>query len=353
MINKTNTCLGIALATLTMAGALVAPEAVAHSKAERMAEAANNKADALEAQLRAMQDELATLRAQASQMQQQAPDNSAKVQELDQWMNSVKSEPTKANRKNNLVFFRGGYARNDHSREGSILTDANATNSGGAATNIGSNLGVNLGSTTNWTGNSQNGDEDAWYFGAGFDLNLSDDLLGLMQNTNLLGEITFDYKQFDAKDLRRAPLGTAANDSVNGAAGVGTPANAVCAGNPALNATGTGGLIVNGAGPYGSCSANVTVTQISITASPKVKFMADSKFRPWVIPAGFSLNVISPPTNGVTYIAPGIMFAAGADYNVWNNIFVGVDARYRLMANTTDNVNLDGMEAGGYIGFGF
>ena len=66
MINKTNTCLGVALATLTMAGALVSPQALAASKAERMAEAANSKAEVLEAQLRAMQDEIAALRAQVS-----------------------------------------------------------------------------------------------------------------------------------------------------------------------------------------------------------------------------------------------------------------------------------------------
>ena len=48
MINKTKLALGIA-ATLTMAGALVSPQAMAHSKADRVAEAANNKVDALQA----------------------------------------------------------------------------------------------------------------------------------------------------------------------------------------------------------------------------------------------------------------------------------------------------------------
>ncbi|MDD1637903.1 MAG: hypothetical protein LUQ56_07195, partial [Methylococcaceae bacterium] len=59
---KNNICLGIALATLTMAGALVSPQAAAGTKAERMSEAANNKVDALEAQLQAMQAELASLK---------------------------------------------------------------------------------------------------------------------------------------------------------------------------------------------------------------------------------------------------------------------------------------------------
>lgn len=330
--------LGLFTATVAIAGALVAPQTFAGSKAEEAAMA--SKVEALEAQLQAMQYELQALRAETTR-----PADSAKVQELDEWMNSVKSEPAKAKSKHNMVFFRGGYGRNDSSREGSILTDANATNEP-AGDNI---LGAGL-KTTDFTGNEPNGDEDGWYFGAGFDLNLSDDLFGLMDNTNLLGEITFGYKQFDDKDLRRAPLGTAANDSATGALGGGGAGSVVCAG---LSGGSDGGLISNGAGPYGSCSANVTVTQITITASPKIKFMADSKFRPWLIPAGFALHVISPPSDGVTVTAPGIMFAAGADYNLWKSLYVGFDARYHLVSNTTADVNLDGMEAGGYIGFGF
>jgi hypothetical protein len=336
---KTKLVLGIAAASLSMAGAIVSPQAMAGSKAQHHAEvhAVQTKVDYLEAQLQAMQAELSSLKA-ASQANQSSAD-SEKVQELDQWMTSMKSAPAKANSKYNMVFFRGGYGRNDHGREGDILTDANATNSGSSGF-----------PTSTFTGNSPNGKNEAWYFGAGFDLNLSDDLFGLMDNTNLLGEITFGYKQFDTHDLRRAPLGTAANDSATGASGVGTGVDgAVCRGQSGDN----GGLINSGTGPYGSCSANVTVTQITITASPKIKFMADSKFRPWLIPAGFALHVISPPSNGVTVTAPGIMFAAGADYNIWKSLYVGVDARYHLVSNTLANVNLDGMEAGGYVGFGF
>jgi len=62
MINKTKLALGIAAATLTMTGALVSPQAMAISKADRVAEAANNKVDALEAQMQAMQAELSRLK---------------------------------------------------------------------------------------------------------------------------------------------------------------------------------------------------------------------------------------------------------------------------------------------------
>ncbi|MCK5190934.1 MAG: porin family protein, partial [Methylococcales bacterium] len=78
-----------------------------------------------------------------------------------------------------------------------------------------------------------------------------------------------------------------------------------------------------------------------------------SKFRPWIIPAGFGLHVISPPSDGVTVTAPGIFFGAGADYNVWKSITVGFDGRYHLVSNTTADVDLDGFEVGGYVGFGF
>jgi hypothetical protein len=335
---KTRLALGIAAATVTMAGAIVSPQAMAGSKGEVIA--VQTKVDYLEAQLQAMQAELASLRA----AQSQPAAESQKVQELDQWMASVKSQPVKAEKKSHMVFFRGGYARNDHGRQGSILTDANATNEG-AGTNI-AGLGIN---TSDLTGNNPNGNQDAWYFGAGFDFNLTDDLFGLMDNTSLLGEVTIGYKQFDSEDLRRAPLGTAANDSATGAVGGGGLGSVVCA-----NAGSSDGLLISGgAGPYGSCSANVTVTQLTITASPKIKFMGDSKFRPWLIPAGFAMHVISPPSDGVTVTAPGIMFGAGADYNIWKSLYVGVDARYHLVSNTVADVRLDGMEAGGYIGFGF
>lgn len=341
-MNKTKLVLGIAMATLTVAGAMVSQQAVAGTKAQHHATEAAlvSKVDVLEAQLRAMQDEVSSIRASTA-----AGADTAKVQELDAWMQESKAKPA-ASSKYNMVFFRGGYGRNDNDRKGNILTDANALNGGGGATNIGGS-GFN---TSDLTGNSPNGKNDAWYFGAGFDLNLSDDLFGLMDNTNVLGEITIGYKEFDSKDLRRAPLGTAANDSATGAVGAGGLTQAVCAGG---SATGSGGIINNGAGPYGSCSANVTVTQLTITASPKIKFMADSKFRPWLIPAGFAMHVISPPSDGVTVTAPGIMFAAGADYNLWKNLYLGVDARYHLVSNTLAGVNLDGMEAGGYVGFGF
>ncbi len=341
--NKSKIALGVATATLSLS-------AVADTDAQRIADATAKKTAALESQVQQMAAMMEAMQAELSRVKtassSASSENSAKVQELDQWMSSVRSSSSSAlSSGNNMVFFRGGYLSNDHSREGSILTDANALNEGTGGNIAG--LGIQ---TTDLTGNRPNGDDEGWYFGAGFDLNLSNDLFGLMDGVDVLGEITFSYKEFSAHDINRAPLGTAANDSASGAAGdlLGTdsvPSNGVVCGE--------GGLTTGGAGPYGSCSANIAVTQITITASPKIKFMQGSKFRPWLIPAGFAIHVISPPSDGVTYIAPGIMFGGGADYNIWNNLYVGVDARYHLVSNTVADVELDGFEAGGYVGFGF
>ncbi len=337
MIKKTKMALAVTTASLTLAGALVSPQAAALTRAEANAKktaALESQVNQMASMMQEMQSELSRVKAMAS-----SGDN-AKVLELDQWMASVKSAPIIEASKDHMIFFRGGYARNDGSRAGSILTDANARNEG-----TGGNVG-GLGITTSQlTGNSPNGNQEAWYFGAGFEFNLTNDLFGLIDNTSLLGEVTLNYKEFDDEDLNRAPLGTAANDSASGAASAIAPANGpVC---------GEGGLTTGGAGPYGSCSANVTVTQITLTAAPKIKFMHGSKFRPWIIPAGFGLHVISPPSDGVTVTAPGIFFGAGADYNVWKSITVGFDGRYHLVSNTTADVDLDGFEVGGYVGFGF
>ena len=93
MMNKTKLALGIAATTLTMAGALVSPQAAAGTKAQHHAEVAgvSSKVDALEAQLQAMQSELSSLRAAANRPASSA--EAVKVQELDQWMTSVKSAP--------------------------------------------------------------------------------------------------------------------------------------------------------------------------------------------------------------------------------------------------------------------
>jgi hypothetical protein len=318
MSKKIHTSCAIAAAALTMAGVLASPEALALTKAERVAEAASNKADALEAQLQAMQNEINSLRAAAKPC-----DNCEKVQELDQWMQQVKSAPVKVETKDNMVFFRGGFARNDAKRDDLLTGNQFAGNAlGGGITN-----------------------RDGWYAGAGFDFSVNDDLFGLMDNTEVLAELMFEYKNFGTKKFNNGDVSQvlqAGNTSSN---------NPLCTLiNLAANG-GTGGAATGAAGTN-DCS-RVTVSQFTLTAAPKIKFMKGSAFRPWIEPIGLGVHVISPPSNGVTVLQPGMVFGAGADYNLWKNIYLGADARYHLTSNAVDGVKTDGFTAGGYVGLGF
>lgn len=97
----------------------------------------------------------------------------------------------------------------------------------------------------------------------------------------------------------------------------------------------------------------VHVSQLTLAASPKIKCMDGSRFRPWVIPVGLAIHVISPPPSSITVLSPGVMFAGGADYRIWKDFFVGVDARYHLTSGRNDGIKIDGLTAGGYLGIGF
>ncbi|MFZ2312037.1 MAG: porin family protein [Methylobacter sp.] len=272
MINKTKLALGIATATLTLAGALISPQAAAGSKAG----ADNSKIDALEAQMQEMQSELNRLKAAPAPVE-------------------VQSKPAEKEHHDNTLFFRGGFAHMDEARNG-----------------------VSIQSDVVPVGAQDQSDNDAWYIGAGFDFSLTDDVWGAMDNTQVLGELMFEYKEFGGHVQGNA----LANDPTPLAGG-------------ALN------------------PRSVTVNQFSLTAAPKIKFFKDSAFRPWIIPIGLGIHVVSPPSESITVLNPGMMFGGGADYRVWKDIFVGVDARYHLTGGAADGVNTDGYTAGGYVGIGF
>ena len=298
--------LGVAVATLTMTGALVSQPALAHKaakphahqvSAERLAEAANSKAEVLEAQLRAMQDEIASLRAQVGATAPVAAVDAQKVQELDAWMTSVKSEPVVKKVKDNMMYFRGGYSGNDESMV--------------ATTN-----GAGNGTTTYQLADTTAGHSGGWNFGAGIDFSLNDNMFGLMDKTELLGEL----------DLNYVDLGTFTSGLT-----------------PTLIAAG----VLSG--------TTASQSMLRINASPKIKFMKDSKLRPWIIPVGFTLNIISPPSqaNAITELKPGMNFGTGVDYNIWKSLYIGADVRYFLATSSLDGTNVNGLTAGGSLGFGF
>ena len=300
-MTKNKLHLGVALATLTMAAALVSPQAAAkhkvakHKAAAHAAYVAPSKIDLLEAQLRATQDEVAGLRAQVNSTAPVTAVDSQKVQELDARMASVETKEAKhkEHHKDNMVFFRGGYARADDQR-GTGTLNGNF-----------SNQDLLAGITTR-------PGQDAWYFGAGFDWGINNDLFGLMDKTQVLAELNLEYKQYAGSNMQS-------------------------------------GLVSN----VHSLPSKVTVNQLNISAAPKVKFLKGSAFRPWLIPVGFDLTIISPPSGAVTVLNPGMVFGLGADYKVWKDIYLGTDVRYHLAPGSIDGVNTNGVTAGGYVGLGF
>ncbi|MDO9215312.1 MAG: porin family protein [Methylococcales bacterium] len=306
---KTKLVLSIATVALTMGAALVSPQAMAHkakkSHHHTSAQPSYSKVDALESQVRMMQEQIAALTAAQTTAAPVAAVDTAKVEELDQWMASVKAAPVIEKTKDNMMFFRGGYAH------------ANATRGG------------TLDPTTVGTAGNRNGllngpitDKDAWYMGAGFDFSLNNNLFGLMDDTEVLAELMFDYKE----------LGTRGFNGISG-----NVANAV-------NIAGLG---------ISANTQRATVNQFTLAASPKIKFMKGSSFRPWIIPVGFEINVISPPSDAITVLNPGMQFGLGADYKIWKDIYIGADARYHQTLNSSDGVRTNGLTAGGYLGLGF
>jgi hypothetical protein len=287
-----------------MTAVMVSPQAAAKESerhhADRMAQFDANKEKVLEAQLQAMQDEILSLRAavNAAASAKTVDKDTQKVQELDQWMVEVKNDKEKAKKegntrsttKDNMLYFRGGYSSNDQPM---------------AATTNTSDGELDATTTAGGTG--------GWNFGAGMDMSMSDDMFGMVNKTELLGEL----------DLNYVDLGTFQANILGGAAG--------------------------------TTATTATQSMLRISASPKIKFMKGSKFRPWVIPVGFTFNIISPPSqaNAITELKPGMNFGTGMDYNIWKSLYVGADVRYYLATSSLDGTNVNGLTAGGQLGFGF
>ncbi len=289
---KTKLALAVATATLAMASS----SAMAHSKAERVADATAKKTAALEAQvqqmasmMQAMQAELSRVKAQASTA---VSSNSAKLQELDQWMSSVRSAPVHVASKDNLVSVRGGWMHFNDNRKHTAT--------------LGSGLRPAF-----------NTDRDAFYYGGAFDYNVNNDLFGFMDHTSFGIEFGFEYAHI-------------ANARANGISNGNTNSPNNWQNNVAAD-----------------------VSQLRINASPKIKFMHGSKFRPWIIPVGLDVNIISPPSSAVTVLNSGMNFGLGAEYEVFNGIVVGADGRYHHSFDDIDGVDTDGFTLGGSLGFKF
>ncbi|WP_445372451.1 hypothetical protein ACH518_07495 [Methylomonas sp. HW2-6] len=299
---KTKLALGVAAATLTMAGAMVAPQAqAADNKAERVADAAARKAEALEAQMQQMAEQMQAMQAELSRVKSSSTKDStetAKIQELDQWMASVKAAPAASGAKDNLVAVRGGWTTLDQDRGGSLVQKGSLL--------------------------SNNSNNDGFYFGGAFDFNVNNDLFGLMDDTSFAIELGVEYAQY----------GTGQNTLTNG--------------------TVTALLTSNGAQiPVNAGNGTSTDARLRINASPKIKFMHGSKLRPWIIPVGLDINILGVPSNAVSVLNAGMNFGAGAEYDLFRGIVLGTDVRYHYSTSSLDGTPTDGLNAGGYVGFKF
>lgn len=286
--------------TLAMAIAAVAVIAPQVQAANRSDDVAARKTEALEMKLEQMQATMAAMQAELSRVKKESSEAStasAKVQELDHWMASVKSAPEGVASKDNLVAVRGGFTNLDHSRGG-----ANFAQNGALLSNNSSNQG--------------------FYFGGAFDYNINNDLFGLMDHTSFGIELGVEYDQY----------GRAENTLTNGTltALVGsTPVNLNAGNGKALDA------------------------RLRLSVAPKIKFMHDSKLRPWIIPVGAEINILGVPSNAVSVLNSGMQFGAGADYELLKGIVVGSDVRYHYSTSKLDGTPTDGFTTGGYVGFKF
>jgi opacity protein-like surface antigen len=287
--NKTKLTLGIAAATLSLA--FLAPQAQADTSATAQADVLATQLQQMATQMQAMQAELDRVKAAADAS---ATANN-KVQELDQWMASVKSTPEQTS-KDNVVRVRGGWGVADQAR--------------------GSNLAPIGGAGDPLIGLSTPSSQDMYYYGAAFDYNINNDLFGLHDGTSFQIEFGAEYGNFG-------------NHQSSGLTGS-LPA--------ALSGVNNSAVLVN---------------QLRINASPKIKFMHDSKLRPWLIPVGLDINIISPPSGSVTVMNTGMNFGGGVDYDLWRGIIIGVDGRYHYTPQTINGVNTDGFTLGGSVGFKF
>ncbi|HLP82293.1 MAG TPA: porin family protein [Nitrosomonas sp.] len=267
----------------------------------------------LEKKLQEIQDELIKIKSESAlttrkvdQIQETSTQTTKKVEQIQEAAQKTEQPQNTAadagdvsfaevSEKRTMLFFRGGFARSDEHRNGTTLESRV----------------VPLGA-------QDQADRNAWYVGAGFDFQLTRDTWGLLPKTEVDAELMFEYKQF----------------------GHGVQGNAL-ANEPSILA----GAPLN---PRG-----VTVNQFTLSAAPKIKFLHFGRFRPWVIPGGLAIHVISPPSESVTYIEPGVMFGAGAEYLLWRDFVFGVDARYQLTAGSLDGAKFGGMTVGGYVGIGF
>jgi len=245
-------------------------------------------------------------------------------QSLQEWENTVNAVK-KLSEKKDMVRFTGGWNKLNEGRGGfsAVAGTAGGTNAAagllslqGAATDaayeqgggsMGDPLAGKCGADAGAVTASCKASADGWDFGFGFDHHISDDTMGLLPGVDFIAELMINYSEFSDGATRSAVTGQ-----------------------------------------------KVTINEISISASPKLK-LADGimGIQPWAVPMGVELNVISPPSGAVTVTSIGSVHAVGFDYNLIGNVYLGGEGRYHWTPDSVDGVDTDGFTLSGSVGFGF
>jgi len=299
--------------------------------------AAADDVAALQARLAQMEQQMAAMKAELAKMTAAEPAQEQKVQEIDARVAKVESVAPAQKVIGNRVFFRGGYGSMVEDRTNGAFTDMN-------------DISGAIGAATGLLPSVKNNNDDGWYFGAGFDFLLSRDTLGLLPGTWTLAELGLEFRNLDSTEAHL----------------VGPVAECLL-----LNEVVGGGM--NGAVNCTGIRGQQNLMMLTVSASPKLKFNEGGKLRPWIIPAGLDLNVVSPPSDSTNYLDIGVQFAGGLDYEIMPGITLGADIRYHLSADLTDpeynaaavqaarntglslntDPNLDTWTAGVSLGIGF
>lgn len=276
---------------IAVSGAVIAPQASAGDH-----KGMQSQINALSSMMKSMQKELKRVKSAGGS------------QSLQEWENTVNAVKELSKQKD-MVRFSGGWAHANDARGG-----GNARGSQGLLYSANGSEGDVLAGSCNGNGNVTSfckADDDGWDFGMGFDHHISDDgILGLIPGSEFYAEIMINYSEYSDGKTSSAVTGK-----------------------------------------------EVTINEISISAAPKLKLsgLQDMLFgiKPWIIPVGAEINIISPPSGSVSYVSLGTVHAVGIEYNVLGNLYVGGEGRYHWSPDDIDGVDTDGFTVGGTVGFGF
>ena len=308
--NKSVSVAALISATLAVAGiapqaAIAAPKKAAKAPSartmERQIQTEKRAISKEDARISNLENELTDLRSQLSAQKAADADVAAKQTQLE---SQFAAEAAKENAKNNLVFFRGGFAQ---TAQGQNTTNAS--------------YNANMGTTNTGTSYPSN---NGWYAGAGFDFRVSDDFFGASDMVALDAELMINYMNYGKETTGNLAGGTTSG-TVNQVQVVASP----------------------------KVKFNLMEGKLRPWVQPAgLALNVDS------LSWGSTLNT--------TVLVPAVMLGTGVEYNIWNNLWMGADFRYQFAGSAT-NINYTnkaggtstatlptgGLMTGAYIGAGF